>query len=218
VFEPAPLSREGLLAPEPRERLIWWGSGPRERLLWRESGPGWFWRESGPSQDAEKPVESSFSGKCCFGAKGRVYLAGGVFEKRLCRVVFGAYVLNTRSDGHKSGIRLTSSLFCGYSNLEYVLIYVICRATQAECVIHILVTAPQEYVDTHSARRVRRDGLQRVWAARTFDVFRKRLVGQRRLLPAKDKQHARGRRWPLPDIRVNPLTTGLLLYPSTSME
>jgi len=41
-----------------------------------------------------------------------------------------------------------------YSNLEYVRIYVIYRATQAEYIIRILVAASQGYVNTFSTRRV----------------------------------------------------------------
>ena len=39
-------------------------------------------------------------------------------------------------------------------HLEYVRIYVIYRVNQAEHVIHILVVAPQEYVNIYSTRRV----------------------------------------------------------------
>jgi len=38
------------------------------------------------------------------------------------------------------------SLFCEYIHLEYVRIHGIYRVDQAECGIHILVVAPQEYV------------------------------------------------------------------------
>jgi len=45
------------------------------------------------------------------------------------------------------------SLFCEYIHLEYVHIHVIYRVNQAECVSHILVVAPQEYVNIYSTRR-----------------------------------------------------------------
>jgi len=47
------------------------------------------------------------------------------------------------------------SLFCEYSRLEYVRIHVIYSVNQAEYVIHILVVAPQEYVNIYSTRRLR---------------------------------------------------------------
>jgi len=46
------------------------------------------------------------------------------------------------------------SLFCEYIRLEYVRIHVIYRVNQAESVIHILVVAPQEYVNIYSTRRL----------------------------------------------------------------
>jgi len=45
-------------------------------------------------------------------------------------------------------------LFCEYIHLEYVRIHVINRVNQMEYVIHILVVAPQEYVNIYSTRRV----------------------------------------------------------------
>jgi len=48
------------------------------------------------------------------------------------------------------------SLVCEYSNLEYVWVPVIYRVNQAEYVIRILAAASQEYVNTHSTRRVKR--------------------------------------------------------------
>jgi len=35
---------------------------------------------------------------------------------------------------------------CECTHLEYLRIHVICRVHQLECVIHILVVTPQEYV------------------------------------------------------------------------
>jgi len=45
------------------------------------------------------------------------------------------------------------SLFCEYIWLEYLRIHVIYRVNQAEYGIHILVVAPQEYVNIYSTRR-----------------------------------------------------------------
>jgi len=45
------------------------------------------------------------------------------------------------------------SLLYEYSNREYVRIYVIYRATQAEHVIRMFMAASQEYVNTYSALR-----------------------------------------------------------------
>ena len=51
------------------------------------------------------------------------------------------------------GILFTFSLFYEYSNLEYVHIHAIYRVNQAEYVIHVLVAASQEYVNTYATRR-----------------------------------------------------------------
>ena len=48
--------------------------------------------------------------------------------------------------GNEYGMLFTSSLFCQYIHLEYVHIYGMYRANQAEYGIHIRVVAPQEYV------------------------------------------------------------------------
>jgi len=53
----------------------------------------------------------------------------------------------------KYGILFIFDLFCEYISLEYVRVPVIYRLNQAECVIHILVAASQEYVKTYSTRR-----------------------------------------------------------------
>jgi len=45
-------------------------------------------------------------------------------------------------------------MFCEYLDLEYVRGHIIYRANQAEFVIHIVVVAPQEYVNIYSTRRV----------------------------------------------------------------
>ena len=56
--------------------------------------------------------------------------------------------------GKEYGILFKFSLFCEYIYLEYVRIHVIYRVNQAEYGIHILVVAPQEYVNIYSTRRV----------------------------------------------------------------
>jgi len=53
----------------------------------------------------------------------------------------------------KYGLLFISSLFCEYTNLEYVRVPVIYRVNQAEYVIQILVAASQKYVNTYSTRR-----------------------------------------------------------------
>ena len=47
------------------------------------------------------------------------------------------------------------SLFCANIHLSYVRIHVIYRAHQAEYVLHIVVVAPQEYVNIYLAFRER---------------------------------------------------------------
>ena len=49
--------------------------------------------------------------------------------------------------GNEYGTLFIFSLFCEYSHLEYERIHAIYRDSQAEYVIHILVIAPQEYVN-----------------------------------------------------------------------
>jgi len=56
--------------------------------------------------------------------------------------------------GNEYGILFIFSLFCEYMHLEYVRIHVIYRVDQAEHGIHVLVIAPQEYVNIYSTRRV----------------------------------------------------------------
>jgi len=65
-----------------------------------------------------------------------------------------AYMLNTRGERIKYGILFIFSVFCEYSNLEYVHIHVVYRLNHAEYGIRILVAASQEYVNTYSARRL----------------------------------------------------------------
>jgi len=62
-------------------------------------------------------------------------------------------MLNTRSKEKKYRILFIFSLFCEYTNLEYVRVPVIYRHHQAEYVIHIRVAASQKYVNTYSTRR-----------------------------------------------------------------
>jgi len=65
----------------------------------------------------------------------------------------------------KYGILFMFSLFYEYNNLEYVHIHVIYRVHEAGCVIHFLVAASQEYVNTYSTRRVSIDRLSGVGAS-----------------------------------------------------
>jgi len=55
----------------------------------------------------------------------------------------------------KFGIRFIFSPFCEYIYFEYVRIYVIYRVNQAEYGIHVLLVAPQEYVNIYSTCRIR---------------------------------------------------------------
>ena len=57
--------------------------------------------------------------------------------------------------GQECGILFMCSLFCEYIHLEYGRMHVIYRVNQAEHVIHILVVAPQEYVEIYSTCRAR---------------------------------------------------------------
>ena len=52
------------------------------------------------------------------------------------------------------GILFIFSRSCEYTQFEYVRIHVIYRRTQAEYYMHILVVAPQEYVNICLTRRV----------------------------------------------------------------
>ena len=56
--------------------------------------------------------------------------------------------------GNEYGILFMFSLFCESIHLDYVRIHVIYRGNQAEHVIHILVVAPQEYVNVYSTRMI----------------------------------------------------------------
>jgi len=55
--------------------------------------------------------------------------------------------------GTEYGILFIFSLFCEFSHLQYVRIHVMYSVDQAEYDIHILVVAPQEYVNIYSTRR-----------------------------------------------------------------
>ena len=57
----------------------------------------------------------------------------------------------TKNGYNAQGVNLT---FYEYSSLQYIRIYVIYRATQAEYVIRILMAASLEYVKTYSTRRL----------------------------------------------------------------
>jgi len=56
--------------------------------------------------------------------------------------------------GYEYGVLFMSSLFCEYIHLEYICVHGIHRVNQAEYGIHVLVVAPQEYVNIYSTRRV----------------------------------------------------------------
>ena len=56
--------------------------------------------------------------------------------------------------GNGYDILFIFSLFCENIHLEYVRIHGLYRVNQTEYVIHILVIAPHEYVNTYSTRRV----------------------------------------------------------------
>ena len=68
------------------------------------------------------------------------------------RVLHVEYAAERR---RKYGIMFIFGLFREYINLECVRIPVIYRVNQAAYVIHILVVALQEYVNTYSTRRLR---------------------------------------------------------------
>jgi len=55
--------------------------------------------------------------------------------------------------GNEYDIIFMFSLFGEYIHLEYGRIHGIYRVNQAEYVIHFLVVAPHEYVNTYSTRR-----------------------------------------------------------------
>jgi len=61
--------------------------------------------------------------------------------------------------GKEYGILFIFSLFCEYMHLVYVRIHAIYRVDQAEYVIHMLVVAPQEYVNIYSTGRALTRGL-----------------------------------------------------------
>jgi len=67
------------------------------------------------------------------------------------------------------------SLFCEYIHLEYIRIDVIYRVNQAEYVLHILVVAPQEYVNIYSTR-----------SNLTLDVLAAGLEAQRQPLGSRE--------------------------------
>jgi len=66
----------------------------------------------------------------------------------------GALHVEYAEQGNEYGTLFIFSLFCEYSHLEYARIHVIYRVDQAEYAIHMLVVAPQEYVNIYSTRRV----------------------------------------------------------------
>jgi len=62
----------------------------------------------------------------------------------------GSLHIECAERGKEYGILFIGSLFCEYIHIEYVRIHAIYRVNQAEYVIHILVVAPQEYVNIDS--------------------------------------------------------------------
>jgi len=68
------------------------------------------------------------------------------------RQVSQTYMLNTWSE--EQNPVLIFSLFCEYTNHEYVRIHAICRVNLAEYAIRIPLAVPQELVNTYSTRRV----------------------------------------------------------------
>ena len=81
--------------------------------------------------------------------------SAGAFAEtgRLAALGVGALHVEYAERGKEYGILFMFSLFCEYFHLEYVRIHVIYRVNQTEYVIHILVVAPQEYVNIYSIRR-----------------------------------------------------------------
>ena len=66
----------------------------------------------------------------------------------------GILHVENAAQGNEYGILFMFSLFCEYTRLEYERVHVICRVHQAKYGIHILVVAPQEYVNTYSTCKV----------------------------------------------------------------
>jgi len=64
-------------------------------------------------------------------------------------------MLNTRNEEKNTAFYLYLACFRNTSILYYARIHVIYRVNQAEYAIHLLVVAPQEYVNIYSTRRVR---------------------------------------------------------------
>ena len=57
------------------------------------------------------------------------------------------HIIEYAERGHEYGILFNFSLFCEYIHLEYIRIHSIYGVNSAEYGIHILVVAPQEYVN-----------------------------------------------------------------------
>jgi len=72
--------------------------------------------------------------------------------------------------GTEYGILFIFSLFCEYIHLEYVRIHVIHRVNKPEYVIHMLVVAPQEYMNLFSTHRVRHLCSEPIVAAKCVHV------------------------------------------------
>jgi len=88
------------------------------------------------------------------GNQGLLILPPTLDQERRCnhRSPFHPYATATlhveyAERGNQYGFLFIFSLFCEYIHLEYICIHGIYRVNQAEYAIHILVVAPQEYVN-----------------------------------------------------------------------
>ena len=81
---------------------------------------------------------------------GLLGAAGNVFVFSLCSA---SLHVEYAERGREYGILFIFSLVCEYIHLEHVRIHAICRDNQAGYGIHIIVVAPQEYVNIYSTRR-----------------------------------------------------------------
>jgi len=82
---------------------------------------------------------------------GIAHLGSGLTIRTLAGLTRGCSAGLTRNE---YGILFIFSMFCDYTRLEYVRVHVIYRVGQGGYVIHILVVAPQEYVNSYSTRRL----------------------------------------------------------------
>jgi len=70
-----------------------------------------------------------------------------------CKGQSAALYVEYAEPGKEYGILFICSLCCECTRFEYGRVYVMYRVHQAEYVIHVLVVAPQEYVNTYLTRR-----------------------------------------------------------------